>query len=92
MVVTVSISELRNNISAYLEKVAKGDRLVIRDEKKDTTIAQITHTSSFDKDVYERTLRKAAGILSTENHPEWKNKSKITSWVKKNRSSDDRIF
>ena len=92
MTVTVSVSELRSNMSHYLEKVMKGALVLIRDEKRDVAIAQITQTSSFDKDTYEKTLRKAAGIFSVENHPEWSTKSQVINWVTKNRLSDERAF
>ena len=54
MTLTVSVSELRNNISNYLEKVMKGTRVVVCDEKRGINIAEIIHTSTFDKDTYEK--------------------------------------
>lgn len=92
MTLTVSVSDLRNNISSYLEKVMKGTRVLIRDEKKDITIAEIIHTTNFDKDTYEKTLRKVAGIFSKENHPEWSTQENVTNWVVKSRVSDERSF
>lgn len=92
MTLTVSVSDLRNNISSYLEKVMKGTRVLIRDEKKGITIAEITHTSSFDKDTYEKMLRKVAGIFSKESHPEWSTQETVSNWVIKNRLSDERSF
>lgn len=92
MTLTVSVSELRNNISEYLERVTKGARIVIRDEKKNKTIAEIAQTSSFDKQIYEKTLRKAAGVFTAKNHPEWKTESDIKRWITKHRLSDERKF
>ncbi len=92
MIVTVSVSELRNNISNYLEKVMKGNRVLVRDEKRDITIAEIIGTSSFDKNTYHKALQKAAGIFSEENHPEWKTEKNVSDWVSKNRLSDQRSF
>lgn len=92
MTMTVSVSELRNNISQYLERVIKGTRVLIRDEKKGLTFAQIIQTSTFDKTLYEKVLRKASGVLSSENHPEWNTKSQVIKWVTKNRLSDERLF
>jgi len=92
MHITVSVSELRNNISSYLERVVKGTRVLIRDEKRDKTIAQITQTHAFDKNIYEKVLKRAAGVFSLENHPEWSTTSKVTSWVRKNRLLDERSF
>lgn len=92
MTLTVSVSDLRNNISNYLEKVMKGTRVAVRDEKRGITIAEIIQTSTFDKDTYEKTLRKAAGIFSAENHPEWSTQRNVSNWVTKNRLSDERAF
>ncbi|MBI2442744.1 MAG: hypothetical protein HYV40_02435 [Candidatus Levybacteria bacterium] len=92
MTVTVSVSELRNNISRYLEKAMQGTRVFIRDEKRGIAIAQITKTPLFDKDAYEQSLRKVAGILRAENHPEWKTKKDITNWLTKNRLTNERKF
>lgn len=92
MTLTVSISELRSNISDYLERVAKGTTLLVRDDKKGKTVAQITQTPSFDKDAYEKALRKAAGVFTAENHPEWRTKKDVINWVRKNRLANDRKF
>ena len=92
MTLTVSVSELRMNISSYLERVKKGARVLIRDEKRDITIAQITQAYFFDKAIYEKTLRKAAGIFTKENHPEWGTPLKISAWLTKNRLVDERSF
>lgn len=92
MTVTVSVSELRNNISNYLEKVMMGNRVLVRDEKRDITIAEINSTSSFDKNTYQKALQKAAGIFSEENHPEWKTKENVSDWVSKSRLADQRSF
>ena len=92
MTLTVSVSEFRNNISEYLDKVAAGTRVFIRDGKKDKTIAQITPSSSFDPDAYEQAMRKAAGVFTAKNHPEWATKSDVIIWLRKSRLSDDRSF
>ena len=78
MTLTVSVSELRNNISDYLERVAKGAKVLIRDEKKNVAIAQISQTHVFNKELFEKTLRKAAGVFSVKNHPEWSTKKQVT--------------
>jgi prevent-host-death family protein len=92
MTITVSISDLRNNISDYLEKVMKGTRVFVRDEKRGITVAELIQTATFDKISYEKTLRKAAGIFSKENHPEWKTEKDVINWVSKNRIHDERTF
>jgi len=92
MTLTVSISELRGNISRYLDRVMQGTRVFIRDEKRELTIAQITQVHAFDKDLYTKTLHKAAGVLTAKNHPEWSNLEKVTRWVGKNRLGSERSF
>jgi antitoxin (DNA-binding transcriptional repressor) of toxin-antitoxin stability system len=92
MIVTVSISDLRNNIAQYLEQVTKGTRVFVRDEKRDKIIAQISRNASFDSAAYEKALRKAAGIFTADNHPEWKSKEDIVNWLNKTRLANDRKF
>lgn len=92
MTLTASVSELRNNISDYLERVAKGAKVLIRDEKKNVTIAQITQAHVFNKESFEKTLRKAAGVFTAKNHPEWSTKKKVIKWLEKTRLSSNRSF
>lgn len=92
MTTTVSISQFRNNISDYLNQVTKGDQIIIRDEKKDAPIAQLTKTKTFDKYAFERSLRKAAGVFTAKNHPEWKTKKDVIKWTQENRLKNQRYF
>lgn len=92
MTISVSVSDLRSNMSSYLERVLRGTRVLIRDEKRDVSIAQITRTFLFDTHMYEKALKKAAGIFTAKNHPEWKTKMNVIHWVTKNRLSDERSF
>lgn len=92
MTLFVSVSDLRNNISDYLERVTRGTRLIIRDEKRGKMIAQITKSQTFDKDAYEKAMRKAAGVFTAENHPQWRTKKDVIAWLKKSRSLSDRKF
>lgn len=48
--------------------------MLIKDNKKKKTVAQITKVHSFDPVAYEQALRKAAGVFTAENHPEWRTK------------------
>lgn len=89
---SVSVSELRNNISHYLDRVARGNRLIIRDEKRNVAVAQLTCAPSFDRHLYEKSLREAAGVFSEKNHPEWETSEKVSEWLTKNRSVDERSF
>ena len=59
MTLTVSISEFRNNMSEYLNKVSRGNQVLIRDDKKDISIAQINPVQSFDPEAFEQSKRRS---------------------------------
>jgi len=88
----VSITELRSNISTYLGRAVRGGRVLIRDEKRQQTIAQITPVHSFDKLVYERAVKKAVGVFSAQAHPEWRTRTGVVRWLQKSRVDDERTF
>lgn len=92
MTLTVSISELRSNLAEYLERVANGANLLVRDEKKDQLVAELVGKKEFDPDAYELAMRKAAGVFTAENHPEWATKKDINKWLEKQRLASDRNF
>ena len=92
MILTVSVSQLRNNISDYLDRVSKGTRVIVRDEKKGKTIAQITQAPSFDKDAFGKALKDTAGIFTAERHPEWRTKRDVINWLRKTRKNSNRTF
>lgn len=92
MTFTVSISELRNNLAQYLERVANGANLLVRDEKKNRFVAQLVGKKQFDPEGFVRTLKAASGIFTIQNHPEWATKRDVTSWLKAERKSADRHF
>ncbi len=92
MTLIVSISEFRNNMSDYLDKVNEGNRLFIKDDKKKITLAQVSKVHSFDKDAYQKALTRAAGVFTAENHPEWATKKKIITWLRKTRLANERSF
>ncbi len=92
MTLTVSVSEFRNNLSSYLAKVNEGNQLLIKDGKKDLTIAQITKVQSFDPAAFSEALDKAAGVFTAENHPEWRTKKDVINWVRETRKNFDRNF
>ena len=92
MTLTVSVSEFRNNISEYLDKVAAGTRVFIRDAKKDKTIAEVASSKSFDPVAFEKALDKTAGVFTAENHPEWRTKKDVNRWLRETRKNFDRKF
>ena len=42
------------------------------------------------KDVLLSALRKTAGVLSAEDHPEWATSEKVAAWVRESRQQSDR--
>ncbi len=92
MTLTVSVSEFRNHLSDYLDKVSEGTRLIIKDEKKDVAIAELTPTQSFDKEAFGKALKQAAGVFTAKNHPEWRTKKDVIKWLRETRKNADRTF
>ncbi len=92
MTLTVSVSEFRNNISDYLDKVAHGSRVLIRDEKKDKLVAEVVAKKEFNPVAFQQSLHKAAGVFTAKNHPEWRTKKDVISWLEKERKAADRHF
>lgn len=92
MTLTVSISELRNNLASYLEKVADGASLLVRDEKKNRLVAEVIGRKEFDPVAFQKALDKAAGVFTAENHPEWRTKKDVIKWLRETRRNFDRKF
>ena len=92
MTITVSISEFRNNISDYLARARAGDRIVLKDEKKDEEIAEVVGKKKWDPEAFERALRKVAGTFTAKRHPEWRTKRQVIAWVNKSRREAERTF
>lgn len=92
MTLTVSISELRNNLAQYLEMVANGTSLLIRDEKQNRLVAELVEKKEFDPDRFERALQSAAGVFTAENHPEWATQKDVIRWLENTRKASERHF
>lgn len=92
MTITTSISHFRQHISEYLAKVKAGHTIMLKDEKKGETIAEIVGTKKFDPEAFGRALKEATGVFTVKSHPEWKTKRDVIRWVKKSRATADRIF
>ena len=92
MTLTVSVSELRNNLAQYLEKVANGTSLLVRDQKKDQLIAEVVGRKEFNPDSFRKTLRASAGVFTAKNHPEWRTKKDVISWLQATRKASERHF
>ena len=92
MTITVSISDFRNNISDYLAQVRAGDKIVLRDEKKNEDVAELTGKKKFDSDKFWKEMRKLAGSISAKDHPEWATPKKIDQWLRKTRMNAERHF
>lgn len=92
MTLTVSISELRNNLAQYLERVTNGANLLVRDEKKDQLVAELVGKKEFDPDRFEKALQVATGVFTAKNHPEWATKKDVINWLENTRKASDRNF
>ena len=92
MTLTVSISEFRNNLSDYLDKVSTGTRLLIKDERKAKLVAEVVGKKEFDPVSFEKTLRGVGEVFTAENHPEWRTKKDVINWLRKSRLASDRHF
>lgn len=92
MTLTVSISEFRNNLADYLDKLSDGTHLLLKDEKKDKLVAEIVGRKEFDPVAFQKALDKAAGVFTAENHPEWRTKKDVIKWLRETRKNFDRKF
>lgn len=92
MTLTVSISELRNNLAEYLTRVANGAILLVRDEKKDQLVAELIGKKEFDSDRFEVALKAAAGTFTRNSHPEWTTKKDVIKWLENTRKASERHF
>lgn len=92
MTITVSISKFRQHISDYLARAKAGDIIILKDEKKDETVAEVVGKKKFDLKRFQESLKKAAGVFTAKNHPEWKTKRDVIRWVERERAEADRTF
>lgn len=92
MTITVSISDFRNNISDYLACVRAGDKIVLRDEKKNEDVAELVGKERFNSKKFWREMRKTAGVFTAKNHPEWATRAKVEKWLRKTRMNAERHF
>ncbi|OGM21188.1 hypothetical protein A2714_03200 [Candidatus Woesebacteria bacterium RIFCSPHIGHO2_01_FULL_38_9] len=90
MTITVSVSDFRNNLAGYLTQIARGTKILIKDDKKNLELAEVSLKRQFDKDSYESSLRKAAGTFLFENHTEFSSYKKVESWLRSTRRLSDR--
>ena len=88
----VSVGEFREKISDYLDKVSRGNTVIIRDHKKGQEVAQVTARYSWDAKAYRNALKNAAGIFTAERHPEWRTLKDVESWLRETRRNADRTF
>ena len=92
MTITVSIGKFRQNVSDYLQKVREGNRVKLRDAKRDEIVASIIPEKKFDPEAFRRALYTAAGSISAKDHPEWATPAKISRWLRKTRKDAERHF
>lgn len=92
MIIQVSISQFRQNIAEYIEKVKAGYTIILKDEKKDRQVAQLTGKKAFDPETFGNVLKAASGVLTDKNHPEWQTKYDVVAWLVNERKNSDRSF
>lgn len=92
MTLTVSISQFRQHISDYIAKAKDGYTVILKDEKKNEEIVQLLAKKKFNPETFGKSLKAAAGIFTAENHPEWRTKRDVISWLQKSRKASDRKF
>lgn len=63
MNLTVSVSDFRDHLSDYLELLQAGEKVVIKDARKDKPIVELTSSKpkEFDWDLYMKQVKKLAG-------------------------------
>lgn len=92
MTITVSISEFRNNISDYLAYVRAGDKIVLRDKKKNEDVAELVGKKKFDYKEYKAMLKRVAGTFTAKKHPEWRTRKDVEKWLRETRMNAERHF
>lgn len=92
MIITVSISDFRQNISGYLSQVQSGDKIVVVDKKKKTEVAELVSRKRFNPETFGKALKEAVGVFTAKNHPEWRTKRQVIAWVERGRREADRTF
>lgn len=92
MIITVSISQFRQDISKYIQQAQSGHTIILKDEKKNEEVAQLRGKKKFDLDSFKRALKKASGTFTAKNHPEWRTKRDVIRWVEKERAKAERTF
>lgn len=92
MTITASVTQLRDNMSWYMESVSKGTSVLVRDERKNIEIAKIVSSQGYDKEAYQKTLKRVAGVFTAEKHPEWETKKSLCEWLENSRQQSERSF
>ena len=92
MNVTVSVSQFREDLSAYLARAQAGDKIVVRDEKRGAEVAELIGKKPFDPKAFRQVLREVAGSISAKDHPEWATPAKISRWLRRERKASERHF
>ncbi len=60
--------------------------------KKILLLQKVSPVKIFDPESFSRALDKAAGVFTAENHPEWRTKKDVVSWLRRSRKNSDRTF
>ena len=90
MNISTSVSQFRQQIADYISKAKDGHTIILRDEKKGEQIAVLSGKKKFDPATFEKALKSASGVISSENHPEWQSRKEISRWLVRERKAADR--
>lgn len=92
MTIIVSVSEFRRNIADFVAKAKNGYTVVLKNGKNDQQLVQLVGRKRFNPEAFGKALGVAFGVFSSKNHPEWRTKKDVVSWVEKGRKASNRNF
>lgn len=92
MTYAVPISDFRQHLSEYIQKARQGETVIVKDGKRKQELVRLVPGQRWDPVAYERALRRAAGVFTAKNHPEWATLKKVHQWLRKTRLASNRDF
>ena len=75
-----------------MAKAKEGHTVIVKDEKKGQEIIELKRKNTFNVKTFSKALQEASGVFAARNHPEWKIKKDVSTWLVKERKSSDRNF
>lgn len=78
MLKSINVADLKNNLSAYLEDVEKGDQIIVRNRKR--AVARIVHIKPSDVNEEERQLLLDGELRLPEHNMSKQFLDRVLSW------------